>query len=123
VNADVTELRDIRPGDYFLLCSDGVWGAVPDSELLDILQKDISDEDKIENIRQMCEQDSKDNYSAYLVRIHEVSDAKDSSPEPASQSRSVQVEDTSKPSGMKWAMRIALLLLLGWFLYKMFTGS
>lgn len=30
-------LRDVRPGDAFLLCSDGVWGIVSDAELASCL--------------------------------------------------------------------------------------
>ncbi len=72
ITLDVQLIENIQPNDYFFLCSDGVWSAIPDPELIAILQKEDSDENKMETIRDMCSLYSRDNYSAYLVRVKEV---------------------------------------------------
>lgn len=72
INLDIKTISDIQVNDYFLLCSDGVWGVIPDEKLLSILEKDASDNEKIETINGICSQASKDNFSAYLIKIQEI---------------------------------------------------
>jgi PPM family protein phosphatase len=74
VKADVHYISDIQKGDYFLLCSDGIWGTIPDSKMLQILEGNTSNQEKIEYIDALCEVSSHDNYSAYLLQIASVSD-------------------------------------------------
>lgn len=69
--ADVRTLTDVAAGDYFFLCSDGVLESVSDALLIDILRRNITDEEKIEAIKSACEASSRDNFSAYLVPISE----------------------------------------------------
>lgn len=59
---------DVQNGDYFYLCSDGMLECVPDTLLLDILMRDITDQDKIEFLRE-ASKGAKDNHTAHLVRI------------------------------------------------------
>jgi protein phosphatase len=70
--ADIYITTDIKPGDYFFLCSDGVLENLTDTILADILQKKVPDKVKIEEIKKVCEGKTKDNYSAWLVRIKNV---------------------------------------------------
>jgi PPM family protein phosphatase len=72
IELDTHTITDIQANDYFLLCSDGVWGAISDEDLLDILQKKTTNAEKLNEIEQLCEQFSKDNYSAYLLQIEKV---------------------------------------------------
>ncbi len=69
--ATVFETKNVREGDYFFLCSDGVLESIDDHILKRILESNSSDEDKIEEIKKRCDGNSKDNNSAYLVRIKE----------------------------------------------------
>lgn len=69
---DVIHISDIQPGDYFYICSDGMLEQMEDEELLDVFSANVSDEEK----RQMLiseTSDNKDNHSAYIVHIKEVS--------------------------------------------------
>lgn len=69
---DVIHISDIQSGDYFYICSDGMLEQMEDEELLDIFATNVCDEEK----RQMLiseTSDNKDNHSAYIVHIKEVS--------------------------------------------------
>ena len=69
---DVIHISDIQPGDYFYICSDGMLEQMEDEELLDVFAVNARDEEK----RQMLiseTSDNKDNHSAYIVHIKEVS--------------------------------------------------
>lgn len=69
---DVIHISDIQPGDYFYICSDGMLEQMEDEELLDIFAANVCDEE----MRQMLiseTSDNKDNHSAYIVHIKEVS--------------------------------------------------
>lgn len=70
-SADVHTIQDVRAGDYFFLCSDGVHESLTNKALVDILRRDISDADKVDAIRVLCEVLSGDNFSAYLVPVVE----------------------------------------------------
>jgi len=133
IQLDVSTIKDIQAGDYFLLCSDGVWGAIPDKDLRGILNQAISDEEKMETIRRACELSSNDNYSAYLIRVKEVVEEKTLALDKTwignsktvttnDKQKNILVEDTkSTPkskSGVVWGLLgIFLLVLGGWFLY------
>ena len=66
---ETTILSDIQPEDCFLLCSDGVWECFSNNDLVSLLSASGSDEDKIQTIKTLCEADSRDNYSAWFIRI------------------------------------------------------
>jgi PPM family protein phosphatase len=63
---------DLKTGDYFFLCSDGVLECVSDEVLCAILSSDMADDAKITKIKDLSAPHSKDNCTAYLVRIQEV---------------------------------------------------
>jgi protein phosphatase len=67
--ADIYETDDIKAGDSFFLCSDGVLEQISDAKLCDIIASGKEDEGKINAIREACQGHSKDNFSAYLVSV------------------------------------------------------
>lgn len=69
---DVVHITDIQPGDYFYICSDGMLEQMEDEELLDIFSADKTDEEKQELLI-AATIGNKDNHSAYMVHIKEVS--------------------------------------------------
>ncbi|MDR2469802.1 MAG: protein phosphatase 2C domain-containing protein [Tannerella sp.] len=70
--ADVALLTDIRSGDYFFLCTDGVTDCLSDETLSGIFSEAGSPE-KIKNtIVEYCSKTARDNFSFYLLPIQQV---------------------------------------------------
>lgn len=71
--ADCKNVTDLKEGDYFFLCSDGMLEQAGDDEILNILSLKRPDADKIEILRGATK-DNNDNHSAYLIRVVDASD-------------------------------------------------
>lgn len=67
-DATVLNLQDIAPGDYFLLCTDGVTGHVEEEELLELYSSEKSDEEKYHFLAERCK-NSSDNNTAIQIHI------------------------------------------------------
>lgn len=66
---DIVHIKDIKPGDWFFMCSDGMLENMSDVELLNVLcNKELSDEQKY-NWLQTSTEDNQDNHSAFLIHI------------------------------------------------------
>jgi|LakMenEpi03Aug12_release.lakeMendotaPanAssembly.Ray.scaffolds.fasta_scaffold445863_2 serine/threonine protein phosphatase PrpC len=61
--------NDIKSGDYFFLCTDGVLENVTDDILSDVLSSQITTEEKAGKIRELCEGKTKDNFTFILIEI------------------------------------------------------
>ena len=72
VEVDVIKITDVLPNDDFLMCTDGVTEVWNDSDLCKVFSTNISSEEKIDTIKERCRENARDNYSAYLIPIHEV---------------------------------------------------
>lgn len=70
-HADCINLTDVRPGDYFFLCSDGMLESTEDEELVNMLSMNCSDEEKIKMLLGVT-RENRDNHSAILVNIEDV---------------------------------------------------
>lgn len=72
--ADFKLITDVKPDDYFFMCTDGVLEQLYD-ELLEYhlgnhSEVPLSPEDIIAKIKEECEGKTNDNFSAYLIKIH-----------------------------------------------------
>ncbi len=68
--ADVYTFDDIKEGDYFFLCSDGILEQVSNEALCEVLAQDnLSDELKLAKIKSICANRTKDNYTCWLIPI------------------------------------------------------
>lgn len=71
--ADVYEIDDVESGDYFFLCCDGVLEQLTNDKLGEILADEGLDDDaKISAIKAVCDGNTRDNYTCWLVPIDEV---------------------------------------------------
>lgn len=70
--AECHQLTDVQSGDYIFLCSDGVLEQVTNERLVEILSMDCPDEDKLELLQAESIDRTRDNYTAYLIPITEV---------------------------------------------------
>jgi protein phosphatase len=72
VEPEIHIINDIKPGDHFFLCSDGIYESITDPQLGEILASGSTDAEKLQIIEELCAANSKDNYSAYLLRIKNI---------------------------------------------------
>ncbi|MCI9172522.1 PP2C family serine/threonine-protein phosphatase [uncultured Duncaniella sp.] len=71
--ADIYTFDDIMSGDYFFLCCDGVLEQLSNEKLCEILaSSNLSDSQKINEIKAVCDGLTKDNYTCWLIPIDKV---------------------------------------------------
>lgn len=71
--ADIYEIDDVQSGDFFFLCCDGVLEQLTNDKLGEILANEGLDDDaKISAIKAVCDGNTRDNYTCWLVPIESV---------------------------------------------------
>ena len=65
---DIKTLQ-LQAGDRILLCSDGLYGPIEPSILLDKMMEERPLEDILDEYDTMCDRDGHDNYSAILIEL------------------------------------------------------
>ena len=65
---DIAHTTDIRPSDYFLLCSDGLLENMSDRQLLQLLSTDDPNDQKRQRLIAET-QENADNHSAWLIQV------------------------------------------------------
>lgn len=63
---------DVQVNDIFFLCSDGVLEAFSDEDLIHLLSSGEPEARIMASVDEGCKAHSKDNYSAYLIRVKSV---------------------------------------------------
>lgn len=128
--ADIANLTDIKAGDYFFLCSDGMLEQSTDENLANVITKKVPDEQKVEMLRSMTEE-NKDNHTAHLIHIEKVNGAiVESTPLPKDKEPVGTWVDVDMPKPKPLlkkklsiyiigALAIALLVFAGVLTYKM----
>lgn len=69
--ADIYSTKDVCPGDYFYMCSDGMLEQTSNDNLCMILNEEVSDEEKREMLVKVTKK-NKDNHSAHIIHILDV---------------------------------------------------
>ena len=68
----ITLIRNVRPGDLFLLCTDGVYGHLGNDTLAEIITApQLSLAEKAQELARLC-QTSSDNSTAFLLEVSQV---------------------------------------------------
>lgn len=71
--ADIYNIVDIKAGDYFFLCCDGVLEQLTNNMLGAILSDPtLDDKGMIQSIKSICEDNTHDNYTCWLIPIDKV---------------------------------------------------
>jgi len=66
-------IYDVQPNDEFFACTNGITEAWSDEDLCRLFSTNISSEAKINKIQEHCQNNAKDNYSAWLIPVHDIS--------------------------------------------------
>lgn len=73
--ADIVNLTDVQPGDYFFICSDGILEHVTDERLTEIISDATLDEAaKLAAIKAICDEGTRDNYTCWLIGVDSVAE-------------------------------------------------
>ena len=72
MHAEMHLLTDVQTGDYFFLCCDGVLEQLTNKRLVEILEMDCPDAEKLKLLEAESTDRTRDNYTAYLIPIAEV---------------------------------------------------
>lgn len=68
--ADVFTFTDVRAGDYFFMCCDGVLEQLTNSRLCEILaDPNADDAQKLAQIKAVCDGRTRDNYTCWLIPV------------------------------------------------------
>ncbi len=67
----VALITDLKAGDMFLLCSDGVLECFSDKELIEVFSKNNSEKTIAATLMSKCRTESNDNYSAYIIKLEQ----------------------------------------------------
>ena len=67
----IVHIADIKPGDYFFICSDGMLEQMENDELCNLLSSNITDEEKRTYLEDKTK-GNKDNHSSYIIHIDKV---------------------------------------------------
>lgn len=147
--ADIYTFDDIRGGDYFFLCCDGILEQLSNEKLCEILaDKKLNDIQKLTEIKNICDGNTRDNYSCWLIPIEKVklkdsawlsqviqADSEEEDEKKQKKEASIRVSDKASLLKKKskrlsnrfwWVLTVmaALLILLGVYLaYGFFDSS
>ena len=68
---DISHISDVKSGDYFYMCSDGMLEEMTDNELYTIVSSDATNEEKCQQLVSATSA-NKDNHAAWLIQIKDV---------------------------------------------------
>lgn len=71
-SADIHHISDILPGDYFLMCSDGILENMEDNHIRNIFSEQGGDALTKVDIITKATAENRDNHSAFIIRIDDV---------------------------------------------------
>lgn len=121
--ADMTLLTDVKPGDWFYMCSDGMLEEMDDDVLGGILTDQSMTEDEKKELLIRRTSSNKDNHTAFIIHVLDVikEGVDDNKLEQTSQPSGIDVSDvttktskkainSSKPNYSKWFYCVMAIL-------------
>jgi protein phosphatase len=72
--AEVALIRDVQPGDYFFMCTDGIMENFTDESLASIFKKQMTSEVIKDVLMESCDGKTYDNFSFYIIPVLNVND-------------------------------------------------
>ena len=73
-SADIRHVSDIKPGDYFFMCTDGILEHMEDENVQYIFSDATGDLQKKAELIVSATAENRDNHTAYLIQVEEVID-------------------------------------------------
>lgn len=71
IDAEIKWIEDVREGDYFLICSKSIAEGVRDEDIQRLVgQSDSEHNDPTRSFSRLAAENSTDNYSMYLLKLH-----------------------------------------------------
>jgi protein phosphatase len=70
--AEVALIRDVQPGDYFFMCTDGILENFTNEELASVFRKQMASEVIKDVLMESCDGKTHDNFSFYIIPIQHV---------------------------------------------------
>ena len=112
VEVEITEI-DIRPGDRYLLCSDGLCGMLPDSEIARILNS-VPPAEAVDQLIDLAnEAGGNDNITVQIAEIPTPTSPSRGVPEDAApESSTPGPEPAAAGTMVRWALAFALIVAL-----------
>ena len=116
-NADISILEDVRDGDYFFMCCDGILEQLSEKQLCEIVCNTIlSDANKIEAIKNVCLGKTHDNFSCWLIPVSVKADLEVQEIRPETQSmecyyESELPEEDDNRSFKVWIIAAAIFII------------
>ncbi len=112
-------ITDVRKGDVFFLCCDGVVEKLDNKDLCDLLLTDQPLEKRVESLKNEChERDTRDNYSCYAIEVEAVEGAVRTIPQNNQMGETVVMPEKKKLNCKVWTLLFLfiflVILLLGW---------
>lgn len=71
VKPDIIHITDVKPGDYFFMCSDGMVERMDDDDILNLFSGHGDDEKKMKKLISATAS-NQDNHSAYIIHVESV---------------------------------------------------
>lgn len=106
VKIDIKNITNIKENDFFFLCTDGVLENFTDEKLAGLFNESITANEVIHKINKLCFNNTRDNYSCYVVKINKVKNNVND-----------KIDINYPKTNLKKIVYILSIILVGIFLY------
>ena len=113
-------IKDVRKGDVFMLCCDGVIEQLENNDLSEILLEDCSLDNRLLNLKNEClKRNTRDNNTAYIIEVEDVEGLEKPSAtvmldekETKDEVRTFVVENQKKNKNLIWIVLSVIVIIV-----------